>query len=282
MDYIGRIKKIKSERKITNERLSELTGIPLGTLSKILAGMSDSPKLSNMVLIASALGCSLDYIVSGTPENTHNYTLTPDETTLMENYRQLDSHGKDLLQLIAIKEMDRVGVVSEAAESSRTVSVRKTVTVTDAEEEQISETPKTRILSMPSVEEHASADIARKSVLLYDLPVSAGPGVYLDDSTATEIFIPDNERTASTKYALRVSGSSMEPKYRNGDVLLIEETQSVDVGELGIFILDGNGYFKRFGGDRLISLNPEYDDIMLCDYVESVCCGRVVGKLKKK
>ncbi|MBQ9769605.1 MAG: hypothetical protein IJW27_05310, partial [Clostridia bacterium] len=27
-------------------RLSELTGIPLGTLSKIMAGISDSPKLS--------------------------------------------------------------------------------------------------------------------------------------------------------------------------------------------------------------------------------------------
>ena len=51
MDYIARIKQIKSEKKITNEKLSELTGIPLGTLSKIMAGISDSPKLSNMVLM---------------------------------------------------------------------------------------------------------------------------------------------------------------------------------------------------------------------------------------
>ena len=28
MDYIDRIKKIKSEKKITNEKLSELSGIP--------------------------------------------------------------------------------------------------------------------------------------------------------------------------------------------------------------------------------------------------------------
>ena len=118
MDYIGRIMKIKSERKITNERLSELTGIPLGTLSKIMAGISDSPKLSNMVLIASALGCSLDYIVSGTPENTHNYTLAPDEITLMENYRQLDGHGKGLLQIIAVKELDRIGVGYESKATS--------------------------------------------------------------------------------------------------------------------------------------------------------------------
>jgi phage repressor protein C with HTH and peptisase S24 domain len=74
----------------------------------------------------------------------------------------------------------------------------------------------------------------------------------------------------------------MEPRYYDGDVLLVEDTSSVGVGELGIFILDGNGYFKRFGGDRLVSINPKYDDILLKNYVEAVCCGRVVGRLKKK
>ena len=115
MDYINRIKKLKSEKKITNDKLSELTGIPLGTLSKILAGISDSPKLSNMVLIAEALGCSLDYIVSGTPENTNNYTLSADEIAFIEDYRQLDTHGRELLSLIAQKELDRVGMLSEPA-----------------------------------------------------------------------------------------------------------------------------------------------------------------------
>jgi hypothetical protein len=37
-----------------------------------------------------------------------------------------------------------------------------------------------------------------------------------------------------------------------------------------------------FGGDRLISLNPEFEDIPLRDFGEVSCCGRVVGKLKKK
>ena len=109
MDYIARIKKIKSERKITNDKLSELTGIPLGTLSKIMAGISDSPKLSNMVLIAEALGCTLDYIVSGTPENTNNYTLSAEEISLVESYRKLDGHGKEIVSLVATKEMERDG-----------------------------------------------------------------------------------------------------------------------------------------------------------------------------
>lgn len=272
MDYIERIKKIKSERKITNEKLSELTGIPLGTLSKIMAGISDSPKLSNMVLIASALGCSLDYIVSGAPENTNNYTLGAEEIALVENYRQLDGFGKELVTLVAQKELDRIGMVSEqtVAKKRRAASQPKEKTAT--------------ILSIPSVDTSKSitADFSRKTVLLYDLPVSAGPGVYLDDSTAEEISIPNNEKTAYTDFALRISGNSMEPKYHDGDVLLVENTDTVEIGELGIFILDGNGYFKKYGGDRLVSLNPEYGDILLRDYIETVCCGRVVGKLKRK
>lgn len=272
MDYIERIKKIKSERKITNDKLSELTGIPLGTLSKIMAGISDSPKLSNMVLIASALGCSLDYIVSGVPENTNNYTLSGEEITLIENYRQLDSFGKDLVAVVAGKELDRVGMISTqtapARRRSAAQSKEKTATIIP--------------FPVTAKAKNTSADFARKQVLLYDLPVSAGPGVYLDDSTADEISIPNNEKTASTDFALRISGNSMEPKYHDGDILLVENTESVDIGELGIFILDGNGYFKMFDGDRLVSLNPEYGDILLRDYVETVCCGRVVGKLKRK
>ena len=277
MDYIARIKKIKSERKITNEKLSDLTGIPLGTLSKILAGISDSPKLSNMVLIADALGCTLDYIVSGTPENTNNYTLSAEEIAFIEDYRQLDGHGRELVSMVAHKELDRVGMVAEQTSAS-VVRARSTKTVQKT-------TQSAKILpvftSAPAASA-AAADFARRSVLLYDLPVSAGPGVYLDDSIAEEISIPSNERTASTDFALRISGNSMEPKYHDGDIVLVEDTDSVEIGELGIFVLDGNGYFKKYGGDRLISLNADYGDILLRDYAEAVCCGRVVGKLKRK
>jgi SOS-response transcriptional repressor LexA/DNA-binding Xre family transcriptional regulator len=277
MDYIARIKKIKSERKITNEKLSDLTGIPLGMLSKILAGISDSPKLSNMVLIADALGCTLDYIVSGTPENTNNYTLSAEEIAFIEDYRQLDGHGRELVSMVAHKELDRVGIVAEQTSASA-VRARSARTA-----QKPTQSAKILPVFTPSpAASTAATDFARRSVLLYDLPVSAGPGVYLDDSIAEEISIPSNERTASTDFALRISGNSMEPKYHDGDIVLVEDTDSVEIGELGIFVLDGNGYFKKYGGDRLISLNADYGDILLRDYAEAVCCGRVVGKLKRK
>lgn len=262
--YIDRIKEIKSEKRMTNDTLSKLTGIPLGTLSKILAGISDSPKLSNIVAICSALECSVDYILTGIPENTNNYTLEDDEIRFIENYRRLDKHGKELISLIINKEYERV-CDSYSREEHRVIS--------RAGGDKMIVRGKTS-KSMP--------EFTRRQIDLYDMPVSAGTGVYLTDNDSVIISIPDNSQTADADYALRIKGNSMEPKYRDGDILLVCESDSVEYGELGIFILDGDGYFKKYEGDRLISLNPEYQPILLKNFQEVMCCGRVVGKLKRK
>ena len=74
----------------------------------------------------------------------------------------------------------------------------------------------------------------------------------------------------------------MEPKYHDGDVLLVQNAEGVEVGEAGIFVLDGSGYFKVYGGDCLISLNPEYGRIMLKDFENVSCIGKVLGRLRKR
>lgn len=268
MDYISRIKQIKSERRITNEELSEMTGIPLGTLSKILAGISDSPKLSNIVAICSALGCTLDYIVSGTPENNNNYTLSDGEIKLVENFRTLDTHGKEMVTLVLDKECDRI-------RSEHYSSGEKRAKILPTIERRSQKTPPRESSAVPY-------GLGRRDIPLFEMPVSAGTGVFLDDARADQINIPDNSKTKGADFAVRISGRSMEPKYHDGDVLLVQDCDYVENGELAIFVLDGSGYFKMFGGDRLISLNPEFDDIPLNDFDEVSCCGRVVGKLKKK
>ena len=260
--YIDRIKTIKSEKKITNDMLSEMTGIPLGTLSKILAGISDSPKLSNIVAICDALDCSIDYILTGIPENTNNYTLEESEMTLIENYRKLDKHSKELVSMVISKEAERAG---EQTYPTRAVRTQGRGAV---------------ILSRESMKQ--AAGLGKRKISLFDLPVSAGTGVFLTDTESVTISIPSTAQTESADFALRIKGNSMEPKYKDGDILLVEECESVEYGELGIFILDGDGYFKKYEGDRLVSLNPDYAPILLKNFDETSCCGRVIGKLKRK
>ncbi len=271
--YLDRIKQLKNERKMTNDQLASRAGIPLGTLSKILAGMSDSPKLSNIVAICSALDCSVEYIVSGTPENTNNYTLSTEEIRMVESYRALDPIGRELVDLVISKESERgLAAHVEGGEAAAKPASQKA-------------TGSARILSpIRSRGRYAGESVrtGKRPILLYELPVSAGVGVYLDEDTAESISIPDSEKTAEADYALRISGNSMEPKYHDGDILLVRSQDAVDVGELGIFLLDGCGYFKVFGGDHLRSLNPNYAPIPLRDFSDVQCKGLVVGRLKRK
>ena len=74
----------------------------------------------------------------------------------------------------------------------------------------------------------------------------------------------------------------MEPKYHSGDILLIQTAEAIENGEMGIFLLDGSGFFKIYAGDRLLSLNPDYGPILLKDFSNVQCKGRVVGRLKRK
>lgn len=266
MDYIKRIKQIKAERKMTNDELAEKTGIPGGTLAKILAGISESPKLANIVAICQALNCSLDFVMYGIEENSNNFTLDDDEIDLIERFRTLDERGRDTVLAVLLKESD-YAVAAPATPR----------------------TPRARILTPEPLSDRLTAAYAsnnngfgKRTLPLYDLPVSAGVGVMLDGDSTDEITVSDNSRTREADFALRISGNSMEPRYRDGDILLVQEADMLEFGELGIFILDGNGFFKVFGGDRLYSLNPEYGDILLKDFEDVRIAGRVIGKLKKR
>lgn len=113
----------------------------------------------------------------------------------------------------------------------------------------------------------------------YLLPVSAGTGVYLDNCDREMIEVEETPATLAANFALKVSGDSMEPEFHNGDLVLVESQPTVDIGDIGIFIVNNEGYIKKFGGDRLISVNPNYDDISLNEYDSIYCRGRVIGVL---
>ena len=110
--------------------------------------------------------------------------------------------------------------------------------------------------------------------------VSAGHGFDLNNEDDWEyIEVPDTPEARRADFSLTISGDSMVPIYSDGEIVLVKSQPSVDIGETGIFIVNGSGFIKKNGGDRLISLNPEYDDITFCDGDTVSCVGRVIGKV---
>lgn len=109
------------------------------------------------------------------------------------------------------------------------------------------------------------------------LAVSAGSGEYLDGEDYRTITVRRTDAAERADFAVKINGDSMENTYFDDDILLVENTPHISVGEIGIFIIDGEGYVKEFGGDRLISHNPKYPDIPLAGHSMVICSGRVIG-----
>ena len=55
-----RLKELKDQRKLTNQQLSELSGVPVGTINRIMAGQTDNPSFQTVCDMVMAMGGSLD------------------------------------------------------------------------------------------------------------------------------------------------------------------------------------------------------------------------------
>lgn len=76
------------------------------------------------------------------------------------------------------------------------------------------------------------------------------------------------EEMASTGefFALKIKGDSMEPKFSNGDVVIVRKQPNLESGEIGIVIINGQDATikkvqKHSTGINLIPTNPNYDPV---------------------
>ena len=117
----------------------------------------------------------------------------------------------------------------------------------------------------------------RRRLPLYDLPVSAGTGQFLDGESC-EMMEADDTVPPEADFALRISGDSMSPRFTHGQLVFVRQQQTLRPGEIGIFVLNGEAYCKRLGeGPRLISLNPRYAPIPIGPYDAFRVLGKVLG-----
>lgn len=114
----------------------------------------------------------------------------------------------------------------------------------------------------------------------YAVGASAGNGEYLfDDLDKTSITLPDTPLNNNADLVIAVRGHSMEPTYQDGDKLLVKKQSELNVGDIGVFIINGESFVKELGKDRLISHNKQYQDIHCNDYDKMVTVGKVIGSI---
>ena len=103
---------------------------------------------------------------------------------------------------------------------------------------------------------------------------AAGNGIYLGPETFTEYEVNEAKLPRGAAFGVPISGDSMEPEYSDGEIAIISKVFP-EVGQVGLFTYNGNGYIKQLGDGVLESFNPKYDDILITDDV--IINGRVIG-----
>lgn len=114
---------------------------------------------------------------------------------------------------------------------------------------------------------------------MYEDAVSAGTGEYLNDGRCVEVTVDETPLTDRADFILRISGDSMEPTYHDGDKVLVESTTELNVGEIGIFVLNGQGYIKEYSPEGLVSHNKKYGIIRIGENDRCEVIGKVIGKI---
>ena len=111
-----------------------------------------------------------------------------------------------------------------------------------------------------------------------ELPASAGTGMPLTDSYEHEyVFLRNSRSVCRADTIITVSGDSMLPTFRDGNDLLVEYTPEINPGEIGIFIVAGEGFVKEYQPDGLHSHNARYKTIHPTPDDNFRCIGRVLG-----
>lgn len=236
------------------DRICELAhekGISISALEKTLGlgngiigkWRKQSPSCDKLKLVADYLNATIDYLLTGKKECSSTANLTPDEHELLQYFKKLSDKSKGIV----------LGRAEQLAEL---------------------EAP---VVKEPEPEQEPTIQIKHSYYR-----VSAGTGFNLPEGDDWEMIdIPDTPEARRADFAITIKGNSMEPVYFDGDIVLVKQQPAVELGEIGIFNIENNGYIKKFGGDRLISLNDTYDDIILSEYDEDCnhCLGKVIGRV---
>ncbi|WP_270599320.1 helix-turn-helix domain-containing protein [Faecalicoccus pleomorphus] len=239
MSIGSRIKDARINKEMTQEDLASKLGVTKGAIANYENGVS-IPKSEVLLKLFVILECDPNYIYQDEIKALENtFTTTISEQKMIEKYRNLDRYGVETVNSVLDIEYQRV------------------------KEEIMKEE------SYPMIPK-----------ILYGCSPSAGIGNYLpDDIDESAIMVPDTPKTRKADYVLKVDGKSMEPEYMDGDLVLIKKQDQVDIGEVGIYLVDGEALIKEAQNGYLHSLNPEFGNIELNENSEVHCMGKVIGKL---
>ena len=242
MSFGTRLKARREQLGITQPQLAEMLGVSKGAIGNYETD-ANSPKATILFKVFDVLKCDANYLFQDEMGNNYPMKVSYDEYESIKKYRNLDDHGKELVNFTLDKETERIEKYGKLGEVSRPVTA-----------------------------------FPMRLISNYFTNASAGTGqLVIDNLPDKDIEIPDKPEYRNVSYAIGVNGSSMEPAFQDGDILLVEATQEIEAGDIGILQINNECFVKKLGEKELISLNKDYKNIPLDETAATL--GKVIGKL---
>lgn len=249
MEFSERIKILRTQASMTQKQLGNSVGVSTITIRNWESG-SKLPSMQAIIALSKTFRVSSDFLLG--LKNDASITIAPitnAEARLLSDYRELDLFGRKAVD--AICSLEKVRVLKESKEK------------------------------IVDFKEHISA---KRRIPKYTIPSAAGFSVPLDDDEYEMTTVDDNT-PYDADFAVEIHGDSMAPYIHDGDTVFVKKNCELDIGDVGIFVVNGARYCKQYYIDEdrnltLVSANPELRESNVYVNAESdttvVCCGKVL------
>lgn len=259
MEFGDRLKSMRIEKKITQQKFADEVGVSVVTVRNWEYN-SKKPTMDAILSIAKVLQVSIDALLGFSLGHTDELALSSDERRLLLDFRMLDGHGQKTVRTICSLEKDRVVELAAKATSN--------------------------IVKLQSTTQKRRKPLRKSDRFIprYTTPAAAGYSVPLDGADF-EMLLVDDSVPPQADYAVDIQGDSMYPYIKDGDMVYVQKDCQISVGDIGIFCVDGAMYCKQYyiDDDRnllLVSANPELKESNVFVSAESgsvvTFCGKVL------
>ena len=238
MKISAKLKSLRENNRLTKTELCKRLNVIYTTYNNWETNASN-PSIPDLCMLADFYNVTVDYLIG------HSIKETPvtEIQALVQKYNKLSDKERRLVNVM----IDSITIINN--------------------ENKIDLTDVNAVIS--------AVPLTRK-IPLFSQPASAGIGVYLDNADYETMSILDIPEYRKADMAIRVNGDSMTPDYTDGDIVLVSQQPSVDIGDIGIFIHNGEGYIKKLEKEGLVSLNPKYTAIQVSELDSFKTVGKVL------
>lgn len=104
-----KLKELREQQGLNKKDFASFLGLKYTTYNNYETGLRE-PSSDFLILVSEKLNVSIDYLLGLKDEKEirHSYKLLSEEYEHIKKYRQLDAHGKEMVDIVLDKEHERV------------------------------------------------------------------------------------------------------------------------------------------------------------------------------